>query len=78
MTRKEKIAYIKSFEEPPFLEADPYCLREPWQKFGGVSSDINMRWYWFRNDIIELKATNEDVDIAYKEMLSYVGKGEIK
>lgn len=69
MTRKEKIQYIKSFSEPPFLNDDIYWHRYPWPLFGGVSSGICMCWCWYREDIIE-KASDEDVEAAYKEMMA--------
>jgi hypothetical protein len=68
MTREEKLKYIKLYDEPPYKGSDAYYMREPWQKFGGVSSGICMRWCWFRDDIILSSATDEDLDKAYKEV----------
>ena len=70
LTRQEKIAFIKSHAEPPQVDDDIYNLRKPWQKFGGVSSGICMCWCWFRDDVIEEKATDEDVDMAFNEFMN--------
>lgn len=63
----EKIRKIKSYGTPPFDEADPYYEREPWQKFGGISSGICMAWGWFRDGVILEKTTDEDIEKALKE-----------
>lgn len=71
MTIVEKIRYIKSFKEPPFLENDIYYLRNPWSKFGGISSGICMCWRWYRDDIILNKITEEDLELAYEEIKKF-------
>ena len=68
MTTVEKIRYIKSFKEPPFLEDDIYYLRNPWSKFGGISSGICMCWCWYKDDVILNKITEEDLELAYEEI----------
>lgn len=62
------IKTIKSYEQPPFRKDDIYYHREPWQKFGGVSSGICMVWCWYRDDVILEKATPQDIMAAYKEI----------
>lgn len=71
MTKLEKIKKIKEYEEPPWDDNDIYYHREPWQKFGGVSSGICMNWCWYRDEIIDAKTTDEDVDMAYNETIKY-------
>lgn len=68
MTREEKLKFIKSYDEPPYKVRDAYYMREPWQKFGGISSGICMKWCWFRDDIILSNVTDKDLDKAYKEI----------
>ena len=69
MTKLEKIKKIKEYEAPPWDDNDIYYHREPWQKFGGVSSGICVKWCWYRDDIINDKTTDEDVDMAYNEII---------
>ena len=69
MTKIEKIKKIKEYENPPWDKNDIYWLREPWNKFGGVSSGICMMWYWYRDEIVDIKTTDEDVDMAYNEII---------
>ena len=61
---KRKIAEIKSYRTPPFIEADAYYSREPWRKFGAYFDGFG----WFENVYIYEKATEEDVENAYKEI----------
>lgn len=71
MTRNDLLVLIhtiKSYAAPPFIEDDAYYMREPWQKFGGVSSDIVMKWCWFRDEVILEKATEDDILKAVREM----------
>lgn len=71
MTRNDLLAIIrtiKSYSSPPQVEGDAYFEREPWQKFGSVSSGICMKWCWFRDDVILEKATEEDILKADWEM----------
>ena len=68
MSREEKLQFIKSHTEPPYKIKDPYYMREPWEKFGGVSSGICMCWCWYRDEVILSMVTDEDLDKAYKEM----------
>lgn len=71
MSRDDLLALvhtIKSYETPPYIEDDAYYKREPWQKFGGVSSGIVMKWCWFRDEVILERATEEDILRAAKEM----------
>ena len=68
MSREEKLQFIKSHTEPPYKIKDPYYMREPWQKFGGISSGICMCWCWYRDEVILQMVTDEDLDKAYKEM----------
>jgi hypothetical protein len=65
---KRKIAEIKSYRKPPFIEADAYYSREPWRKFGGISSGIYMGWCWFRDEYIYSQATEKDIEKAYNEI----------
>ena len=64
---KRKIAEIKSYRTPPFIEADAYYSREPWSKFGGVSGFV-MGWGWFRDEYIYSPATEKDIEMAYNEI----------
>ena len=59
---------IQSYSEPPKRDDDIYDLRNPWQKFGGVSSGICMAWFWYRDDVIFEKATKEDILLALSEL----------
>lgn len=71
MKEKEKLEIlrkIKQHKEPPFLTSDAYYHREPWQKFGVVSSGICMCWCWYRDEIILSKTTDDDLVKALKEM----------
>lgn len=67
-TTAEKLAFIKSFKEPPFKKDDPFYERNPWSKFGGVSSGICQSWLWYINGTIMSKASESDIDLAYREM----------
>lgn len=67
VTLLDALQIIKRHSEPPFDKNDPYCLREPWQKFGGVSSGICQCWCWYRDDIIMKNTTDEDIEMALKE-----------
>lgn len=69
MTKLEKIKRIKELSMPPWDDDDPYYFREPWQKFGGISSGICMCWFWYRDEIIDAKTTDDDVEIAYEEVV---------
>lgn len=64
------IKRIKQHPHPPFRKDDIYYEREPWQKFGGVSSGICMGWYWYNDYAILQKATKEDMLLALKELES--------
>ena len=64
----KRIDYIKSFNEPPWDDNDPYYLRDPWPKFGGVSSGICMKWCWYRDDVIFKKCSENDIAEAYHQM----------
>lgn len=71
MTRNDLLAIIrtiKSYTKPPFIENDAYYEREPWQKFGGISSGIVMKWCWFSDEAILEKATENDILKAAKEI----------
>lgn len=68
MTKLEKIRIIKQLSMPPWDDNDPYYLREPWKKFGGISPGICMYWFWCRDDIIDAHTTEADVDLAYAEV----------
>ena len=63
-TLKKKIDIIKSYDRPPFIENDAYYSREPWRKFGAYFDGFG----WFENVYIYAKATEEDVENAYKEI----------
>lgn len=67
---------IKQHREPPFLKNDIYYHREPWQKFGSVTSGICMEWCWYRDDIILSKVTDKDLVIAMMEFEAMV-KSEV-
>lgn len=71
LDKMEKIKKIKEYTEPPMYPDDPYWHREPWQKFGVVSSGICMRWYWYRDEVIDAKTTNDEVDMAYNEVVNH-------
>lgn len=71
MTIIEKIRYIKSFKEPPFLKDDIYYFRNPWSKFGGISSGICMGWHWYKDDVILDEITEEDLELAYEEIKKF-------
>lgn len=64
---------IKQHKEPPWHDDDIYWMREPWQKFGGVSSGICMKWCWFRDDVILKRATREDMLLAIKDINETTG-----
>lgn len=64
----ELIHKIKSYDKPPWDNRDPYWQRDPWQKFGGVSSGICMRWCWYRDDVIMRSATEEDLSEAIRQL----------
>ena len=64
---KRKIAEIKSYRTPPFIEADAYYSREPWSKFGGVGGFV-MGWGWFSDEHIFSHATEKDIETAYNEI----------
>ena len=72
LSRTEKIKFIKSFKEPPFLKNDLYYERSPWPKFGSVSSGICMCWCWYRDAYIS--ATDDEVDMAYDEIKKFYNK----
>ena len=59
---------IKSYDSPPDVEGDPYCLRDPWHKIGGVSSGICMTWCWYSDSYILEKASVKDIVTAYNEI----------
>ena len=63
----DMIHKIKKHETPPKREDDPYDLRYPWQKLGGVSSGICMAWCWYWDTVILEKATKEDLIAALSE-----------
>lgn len=71
MTREEKLQFIKSYTEPPFDKKDPYYEREPWKRFGGVSSGICQCWCWYRDDVILPMVTDEELNKAYQETKKY-------
>ena len=73
MTRHKMIAFIKSHSHPPYEDGDLYFQRYPWNKFGAVSSGICECWCWFKDFVIEEKATDIDVETAYQAI-----KGMIK
>lgn len=64
---KRKIAEIKSYRTPPFIEADAYYSREPWSKFGGVGGLV-MGWDWYRDEYIYSQVTEKDIEMAYNEI----------
>lgn len=64
---KRKIAEIKSYRTPPFIEADAYYSREPWGKFGGVGGLV-MGWGWYRDEYIYSQVTEKDIETAYNEI----------
>ena len=64
---KRKIAEIKSYRTPPFIEADAYYSREPWRKFGGIGGFV-MAWGWIRDEYIYSQATEKDIDMALNEI----------
>ena len=64
----ELIRRIKSYDQPPWNNKDPYWHRDPWQKFGGVSSGICMRWCWYRDDVIIRNVTEEDLSKAIRQL----------
>ena len=68
MKKTNVIEFIKSYDAPPFDTKDPYYLREPWNKFGGVSSGIYMKWCWFRTEIIDDMASDIEVEKALREI----------
>ena len=72
LSRSEKIKFIKSFKEPPFLKNDIYYEREPWPKFGGISSGICMCWCWYKD--VYISATDNEVDMAYDEIKAFYKK----
>lgn len=59
---------IKEYDTPPYDDNDPYYLKYPWQKFGGVSSGICMAWHWYKDEVILEKATKEDIILALSEL----------
>jgi hypothetical protein len=69
LSRHERIQFIKSFKHPPLDRNDIYFLRSPWNKFGGVSSGINMAWCWYRDDCID--ASDHEVEVAYNEIKNF-------
>lgn len=70
MKKISMIVFIKTHKSPPPDVNDPYYLREPWKKFGGVSSGICMEWCWFKTDVIDSLTTIEEVEMAFYEILS--------
>ena len=48
----DMIHEIKKYKAPPDRKGDPYNLRYPWQKLGGVSSGISMVWCWYWDGVI--------------------------
>lgn len=66
--RIEKIHKIKQFTSPPYKSDDAYYEREPWDKFGGVSSGICVGWSWYNDKHILQNATDADIDLAISEM----------
>ena len=61
---KRKIAEIKSYRTPPFLESDPYFCRYPWRKFGAYFDGYG----WFSDEHIFSHATEKDIETAYNEI----------
>lgn len=70
----ELIHKIKSYDQPPWDKNDAYWQRDPWQKFGGVSSGICMRWCWYRDDVIMNSTTEEDLLEALRQLEPREGK----
>lgn len=71
MNNQEKLEIlkiIKQHKHPPYLEEDAYYKRQPWQKFGGISSGIFMCWCWYYDEIILAKATDDDLIMALEEI----------
>lgn len=67
------IKTIKSYTKPPHRDDDVYALREPWQKFSGVSSGICMKWCWFTDNGILERASPHDIIAAYNEITERQG-----
>lgn len=61
------IGQIKAHPEPPFRADDSYWTRDPWPKFGGVSSGIVQEWCWFADYVIMQRATARDALKAIAE-----------
>ena len=60
---------IKSHRTPPRRDDDIYFERDPWKKFGGISSGIVMTWFWYRDDVILDRANIGEILQAYKEIV---------
>lgn len=65
---------IESYGDPPFLHADPECIRSPWSKMGAYVQKPRRRWVWFQTllvldqfeedellDILESRAKQEAI-----------------
>ena len=70
----QMINQITKYEKPPFKAEDIYYERELWQKFGGVSSGICMRWCWYADFAILMKATEEEIITALTEIEDFYKK----
>ena len=64
----ELIHKIKSYKEPPWDKHDAYWQRDPWRKFGCVSSGICMCWCWYRDEVIMRNADANDVAEALRQL----------
>ena len=73
------IQRVKSHGLPPYREDDPYYERQPWKKFGCISSDLGGVWRWYDTDVIinEYNLTTEDIVLAEQEIEeSWIDKAE--
>lgn len=62
------IHIIKKHEAPPYDKEDMYYKRYPWYLFGGVSSGICEKWYWYTDDMILANACRGAIFDAYYEI----------
>lgn len=62
-----KIRKIKCSRIPPEKDNDPYFLRNPWPKFGNIAVGWG-GWNWYIDSYILERATEEEIDLALKEL----------
>jgi hypothetical protein len=69
LTDLDMIHKIKTYKEPPYKKEDMFFTRYPWNLFGGVSSGICEKWYWYYDDMILERASHDAICDAYNELV---------